>query len=292
MNRYQAGGFSMLPPVVKNLLIINILMFLATFSFENGFGIDLNDKLGLHWPGSEKFEVYQVVTYMFMHGNFQHIFFNMFAVWMFGSAIENYWGAKRFLTYYVITGIGAAVFHYAILYFTEIQTFNVLIEQFLVNPSTDTLRMFIAEHQLQLSERIYPEMYSYFLESEKAIDAVYNGYGTTDDLITTTSFFAEYQSYYLSLPNVVGASGSLFGLLLAFGMLFPNQRIFLIFLPIPIKAKYFVIGYGLIELYSGLSNNPGDNVAHFAHLGGMIFGFFLIKLWQKRGDNNSFYQQY
>src|SRR5690606_20871924 len=99
----------------------------------------------------------------------------------------------------------------------------------------------------------------------------------------TSYFFSKYIEYYKNLPNVVGASGSLFGILLAFGMLFPNALLMMLFIPIPIKAKYFVIGYGLIELISGLQNNPGDNVAHFAHLGGMLFGFILIKYWRKKG---------
>jgi len=291
MNQYRVGGFQMLPPVVKNLLIINVLMFLAANVIYSQFGISLNDKLGLHWIGSEKFEVYQVITYMFMHGNFQHIFFNMFAVWMFGSAIENYWGAKRFLTYYVITGIGAAIIHYITVYFGDIQPTIALIDAFLDFPSTETFQALATEHRFELSSQIYPEMFQYFTESEKSLDALYSGYGSKDDLLVATSFVSEYKQYYLNLPNVVGASGSLFGLLLAFGMLFPNQRIFMIFLPIPIKAKYFVMAYGAIELYSGLSNSPGDNVAHFAHLGGMIFGFFLIKFWNKNNRNN-FYKQY
>lgn len=291
MNQYRLGGFQMLPPVVKNLLIINVIMFLATNVFQSTIHVNLNDVLGLHWIGSEKFEVYQVVTYMFMHGSFQHIFFNMFAVWMFGSAVENYWGAKRFLTYYVATGIGAAVIHYVTVYFGQLLPFNQVMNAFLEFPSTETLREFVSYHNI--ADYIHPSvdqtMYEYYRESINSLNAMLNGNATKDQILAVNSFMLEYKEYYLNFPNVVGASGSLFGLLLAFGMLFPNQRIFMIFLPIPIKAKYFVMAYGAIELFSGLSNRPGDNVAHFAHLGGMIFGFLLIRYWQKHDNTYNRY---
>jgi len=291
MSQYRPGGFRVLPPVVKNLLIINVLMFLATEVLLGKFGVNLRDILGLHWIGSTDFEIYQVISYMFMHGDVTHILFNMFAVWMFGSAIENTWGAKRFLTYYVLTGIGAAFFHYVILYLMEIGPTMAAIDAFLANPSVDSMRAILADHTLQLSSRL-PEMYSYWQESEPFVNAVYSGSSSPEALERSVEFFTVYQEYYLNLPNVVGASGSLFGLLLAFGMLFPNARIFLLFFPVPIKAKYFVMLYGAFELYSGLQNNPADNVAHFAHLGGMIFGFILIKLWQNNSGSNSYYQEF
>jgi membrane associated rhomboid family serine protease len=292
MNQHRVGGFQMLPPVVKNLLIINGLMFLATMMLQSSFGINLNDILGLHWVGSQKFEIYQVVTYMFMHGSFSHIFFNMFAVWMFGSAIENTWGSKRFLTYYVITGIGAAFLHYVILYFTDIGPVIGLIDQFLNNPSSDTLRALLAEHKFEISKQFHGNMYDMFRNAQPSLQSVADGVGSERDLEKAYTFMNEYRLHFLNLPNVVGASGSLFGLLLAFGMMFPNVRLFLIFLPIPIKAKYFVIGYGLIEFVSGIMNSPGDNVAHFAHLGGMLFGYILIKIWQNRNQSNSFNDYY
>ena len=279
MNQFRPGGFSLLPLVVKNLLIINILMFLATLAFSN-FGVHLNDLLGLHWIGSEKFQVYQVITYMFMHGGISHIFFNMFAVWMFGNAIENAWGSQRFLTYYVLTGIGAAIAHYAIMYFTELGPAVALLDNFLNNPSSDTLSQFVANYKFQISEHSY--IYQRFHETSGAINAVLNGNNNPATLELVHEFVAEYKTHYLNAPVVVGASGSLFGILLAFGMMFPNVELFMIFLPIPIKAKYFVLGYGLIELVSGIQNSPSDNVAHFAHLGGMVFGFLLIKMWQNK----------
>lgn len=232
-NNYRPGGFSLLPEVVKNLLIINGIFFLITIVVGNRFNIDLNQILGLHYPQSDAFKPYQIVTYMFMHGNLTHILMNMFALWMFGTNIENYWGGKRFLTYYLITGLGAAAIHYIVIYFVD------------VYPKLQLINNALAEGQIT--------------ETESYKTIIYN-----------------------SIPPVVGASGAVFGLLLAFGMLFPEQMIYIYF-AIPIKAKYFVILYGLFELFTGVYGSSADNVAHFAHLGGMLFGFILIKYWRKKG---------
>ena len=229
---YRPGNFRELPEVVKNLLILKGLFFLATVSLNN-LGIDLVKLLGLHQFQSPDFRPHQLITHLFMHGNFTHLFFNMFALWMFGKILENVWGSKRFLIYYMITGIGAASIH-------------LLISQYQI---------------ISISNQI-PEMLNL------AIEGRYNPSIPISKKLTQ-----------LIITPTVGASGAVFGLLLAFGMLFPNALLYLYF-AIPIKAKYFVIGYGLIELYAGISNNPADNVAHFAHLGGMIFGFFLIKYWK------------
>ena len=229
---YRPGNFSELPEVVKNLLILNGLFFLATVSLSN-LGIDLVKVLGLHQFQSTDFRPHQLITHLFMHGNFTHLFFNMFALWMFGKILENVWGSKRFLIYYMITGVVAACIH-------------LLISQYQI---------------ISISNQI-PEMVNL------AIEGRYNPSIPISKKLTQ-----------LIITPTVGASGAVFGLLLAFGMLFPNALLYLYF-AIPIKAKYFVIGYGLIELYAGISNNPADNVAHFAHLGGMIFGFFLIKYWK------------
>ena len=229
---YRPGNFSELPEIVKNLLILNGLFFLATISLNN-LGIDLVKILGLHQFQSPDFRPHQLITHLFMHGNFTHLFFNMFALWMFGKILENVWGSKRFLIYYMITGIGAASIH-----------------------------LLISQYQIICISNQIPEMVNL------AIEGRYNPSIPISKKLTQ-----------LIITPTVGASGAVFGLLLAFGMLFPNALLYLYF-AIPIKAKYFVIGYGLIELYAGISNNPADNVAHFAHLGGMIFGFFLIKYWK------------
>ena len=230
---YRPSNFKELPEVVKNLLIINGLCFLATISLNN-LGFDLVKIFGLHQFQSPDFRPHQIITHLFMHGNLTHLFFNMFALWMFGKILENIWGAKRFLTYYMITGIGAACIH-------------LLISQYQI---------------INISNQI-PDMLNL------AIEGRYNPSIPISKRLTQ-----------LIITPTVGASGAVFGLLLAFGMLFPNTLLYLYF-AIPIKAKYFVIAYGLLELYAGIRNNPADNVAHFAHLGGMIFGYFLIKYWKK-----------
>ena len=230
---YRPGNFNELPVVVKNLLIINGLLFLATVSLNN-LGIDLVKIFGLHQFQSNDFRPHQLITHIFMHGSFTHLFVNMFALWMFGKILENIWGEKRFLIYYMITGLGAAFIH-------------LLISQYQI---------------ISISNQI-PELVSI------AIEGKYNPSIPLSKKLTQ-----------LIITPTVGASGAVFGLLLAFGMLFPNALLYLYF-AIPIKAKYFVIGYGILELYAGISNNPADNVAHFAHLGGMIFGYILIKYWKK-----------
>ena len=222
-----------MPPVTKNLIIINVLFFLGTIVAER-YGIDLNDILGLHFFLADKFNPAQLFTYMFMHGGWSHLFFNMFAVWMFGRVLEQVWGPKRFLFYYILCGVGAGLVQ-EIVQFVHYET--VLAAYDSVNTGT----------------RIIP------------------------------------MADYLNLMVTVGASGAVYAILLAFGMLFPNQQLFIIPFPFPIKAKYFVIGYAVLELYLGLSNNASDNVAHFAHLGGMIFGFLLIMYWRKKNRNDGTY---
>lgn len=219
--QYSPTGFRVLPTVVKHLLIINAILFLATFTL-NRFNIDLSDYLGLHFFLAKDFMPYQLFTYMFMHANFEHIFFNMFALWMFGNTLENIWGSKRFLLFYIICGLGAAV-----------------------------------------SQEVVQ-----FIDFEMRTD--WQGLAILNDGMREV----------LNTWNTVGASGAVYGLLLAFGMLFPNSRIYLYFL-FPIKAKWFVIGYAVIELLSGFFTS--GNVAHFAHLGGMLFGLILILIWKKKG---------
>jgi membrane associated rhomboid family serine protease len=278
---YRPSGFSILPPVVKNLLIINGIFFLATVSLLYAQNIDLTDSLGLHYIGSEAFRPYQLVTYMFMHGDLSHLFFNMLAVWMFGSAIENVWGGKRFLVYYFITGFGAALIHYVLVYY-EMRPMLDALNTYALNPDPETVQSLVnlcetskADMEMRLKMQDFVNQYNQLLpEQAKA----------AEDL--SIQFFLDYRQDFLNIPNIVGASGALFGILLAFGMLFPNMFIYVYFF-IPIKAKYLVILYGIVELYSGLKNNPGDNVAHFAHLGGMLFGFILIMYWRKKGFDST-----
>jgi membrane associated rhomboid family serine protease len=269
--QYSPRGFTVLPPVVKNLLIINGLFYLATLSFDSAFGIDLVSLLGLHYYQSDLFRPYQLVTYMFLHGSISHIVMNMFALWMFGYLLENVWGSKRFLTYYMITGIGAAIVQ-TLVHWIDISSVQAAAETYAQNPGLDGFIAFVRQH--------YP--------------LYYEGEGTLRNFITewslskgNPSFAAQSIEYVNQLIRLqidvptVGASGAVYGILLAFGMMFPNMLVYIYFL-FPIKAKWIVILYGALELFSGISSNPSDNVAHFAHLGGMLFGFFLILYWRKK----------
>ncbi|HSV87771.1 MAG TPA: rhomboid family intramembrane serine protease [Bacteroidales bacterium] len=273
--RIAPGGFNILPLAVKNLLIINGIFFLATLTFNSAFGIDLYRILGLHFFGASDFAPYQLVTYMFMHGGFTHLFFNMFALWMFGNVLENVWGPRRFLVYYFITGLGAALIHYIVVYFQMLPELTV-INQFIANPTHEALQVAFAEGYIKavspdsrVAIQQFIELYNQMLDLDRQ-----------EALVQAVGFMNQYRIDFLNAPVVVGASGAVFGILLAFGMMFPNALIY-VFFAIPIKAKYFVMIYGAMELGAGLFGRDG-NIAHFAHLGGMLFGFFLIRYWRSK----------
>ncbi|MFM9027659.1 MAG: rhomboid family intramembrane serine protease [Bacteroidota bacterium] len=278
--QYRPSGFSFLPEVVKNLLIINGIFFLATVIFESK-GIDLSYFLGLHYFGSEEFKIWQFITYMFMHGSFTHLFFNMFAVWMFGAAIENIWGPKRFLTYYIITGLGAALCHYAIVY-VEMQPTIEYINNYVKYPSLEKLNDLSSSGIL--NKYGTQALIDHYNEFSEEFNALYKS-DPKEAIRMSVGYMEMFRADILNAPVVVGASGAVFGLLLAYGMIFPNSIIYIYF-AIPIKAKYFVILYGLIELFSGVANVKGDEVAHFAHLGGLVTGLLLILLWRNRNRRN------
>lgn len=278
---FRPRGFSLLPMLVKNLLIINGLMFVAQIVAEKSFGIRLADSLGLHYPASLAFKPWQFITYMFLHGNFTHLLFNMFALWMFGYALENIWGPRRFLVYYLITGIGAALIHYIVIYF-QINPTVVRLDAIIADPSAPAIFDFISQHTLQMSQ-YSGDIYQQSQKFQESLEALAYNPDNRQALLMARNFLVDYREYFISLPNVIGASGAVYGILLAFGMLFPNTLMFIIFFPFfPIKAKYIVIAYGLMELVYGITGAE-SNVAHFAHLGGMIFGFFLILYWKKKG---------
>jgi membrane associated rhomboid family serine protease len=265
---YRPSGFNILPPVVKNLLIINAILYLAYEVFKRRFNIDLDDLLGLHYPSSPKYHWYQFFTYMFMHAGLEHIFFNMFALWTFGYVLENFWGPQRFLVYYLVTGLGAAL----------VQVIYTYYQLHIIDAAIASLD---PEAYLALAKKYYTgEEAIRIYEAMKTIPPIPGAMNVAVNELTAYRFFVEGVS-------TVGASGAVFGILLAFGMLFPNTELMMLFFPIPIKAKYFVILYGAIELFSGVYQAEGDFVAHFAHLGGMLFGFILIKIWQK--DRSQFY---
>jgi len=279
----RPSSFQILPPVIKNILIINILFLFADFVLGKSFGINIGDVFGLHFFFSPKFRIYQIITYLFIHADFFHLLSNMFSLWMFGAVLENYWGPKRFLTFYLVTGIGAAITHYAV-YFYQVYPLIHDVNNLMANADTlnssDLVEVFRSGHLM-----ITPEMKENFNGFFSQFQSLEQQGQHHQMASLITDFFSNYKEEVYNLPVVVGASGAIFGLLLAFGMLFPNTMIYIYF-AIPIKAKYFVLFYGLMELGSGVWNNPGDNVAHFAHLGGMLFGFFLIKAWNKTNRQN------
>lgn len=282
--QYRPPSYSMLPPVIKNLLIINVLFFAGTLTLQNS--VDMYGLFGLHFPTAPAFKIWQPITYMFMHGGFEHILFNMFALWMFGTVLENYWGPKRFLLYYLVTGIGAAVIHYIVLYFMSVHPMMVPLDALIANPSLELFNSFYADHSLLVSQ--YATQAGTIDQFNQVLNTLQVRPNDTIALNELGYYMAEFKTFYLNEGTVVvGASGAIFGLLLAFGMLFPNSLIYLYFF-FPLKAKYFVILYGAAELFLGIRGNVNDNVAHFAHLGGMLFGFILIKYWQKTMRNRMY----
>ncbi len=246
MSGFDRPNFGSVPPVVKNLIIINAIMLLATWLTRNVLPDNLTHYLGLYYFGSENFRPYQILTHMFMHADIMHLFFNMFALWMFGRILEQVWGSQRFFLYYFVTGIGAVILHSLVTY--------IEVSSVKGNLSSEQLNYVLNE-----GASLWEQGKTFADPQMAKLNALIN-------------------------TPTVGASGAVFGVLLAFGMLFPNTELMLLIPPMPIKAKYFVIGYGVIELFMGVSNFKFDNVAHFAHLGGMLFGFILIKYWQRRKD--------
>lgn len=233
MSQYRQSPFANLTPVVKNLLIINIIFFVATLVLGDRF--DMVRWLSIFYFDSPFFRPWQIITYMFMHGGWGHIFFNMFGLFMFGPILEYSLGSKRFLNFYFVCGIGAILLQMAVQAY---EVYHI------------TGAFTVAHAQFQPT----PEQYEKLKE-------IYD-------------------------TPTLGASGALFGILVAFGVLYPNMELLIFFIPMPIKAKYVITFYVLYEIYDSVFQQPGDNVAHFAHLGGALFGFLLIKLWGIRGSNN------
>ena len=239
--QYRPSGFGYLPTVTKNIIIINVILYLATILLIKTKNFDLTSYLGLHYYLAPDFKPHQFITYIFMHSvsDPMHIIFNMLGVYMFGQVLEQVWGPKRFLIFYLVTGLGAALAQYIVMH-VEIQ--GVLSE---------------VNNNISLIDN--PALKGEWIEQKYA---------------------------YLNRHVIVGASGSLFGILGAFGLLFPNTELLIYFL-FPIKAKWLVILYGAFELYSGIKNSVGDNVAHFAHIGGLVVGLILVLIWRK--DRKHFY---
>ncbi len=232
------------PPIITNLIIINGLVFLAQYLLDSRFG--LTDRLAM-WPiiphqlhemlvsngtyeSWQKFNPYQVFTHMFTHGGLTHILFNMFTLFMFGRILENFWGPKRFLTFYLLCGLGAAACHLTVQYFRSEQLLQAILSN-----------------------------------NESAI-----------------------KTYAPALASAVGASGAIMGVMAAFAYLFPNTELYIMLVPVPVKAKYAIPFFVFIDLFGGVANIKGDNIAHFAHLGGAIVGFILVYFWNKT-NRKTFY---
>lgn len=225
-------------PITKNLLILNVLFFAAKYVFAATQTFNLDTLLGAFYPLSDNFQSHQILSHMFMHADPIHFFFNMFALYMFGSNVEQVLGEKKYVILYFAAGLGA----FLLFNFTNYISSQNLIE----------------EYQLSTTQVTDIESLAPFTADQRYEDL----------------------SMIYTIP-MMGASGAIFGILVAFGMLFPNAVLMLIFPPIPLKAKYFIPIYIVIELYLAVANNPGDNVAHYAHLGGALIGFILVRIWKK-----------
>ncbi|HEY9533680.1 MAG TPA: rhomboid family intramembrane serine protease [Mucilaginibacter sp.] len=235
--------FSNLPPVLKNLLIINILCFIPSLYYSHGFsGVadPVGEHFGVYYFNSPLFRPWQLITYMFLHGGWEHIIFNMFALYSFGAILEYTMTSPKFLAFYFICGIGAVVF-------------QMIVQGFEVHAITGQLNL------------AFPNLDSSYLQYGPSAQKLYN----------------------IFHAPMIGASGAIFGVLIAFGMIYPNAELMILFIPVPVKAKYIIPVYILIELSLGVGQFGGDNVAHFAHLGGAIIGFILVKMWRLQGPHNS-----
>jgi membrane associated rhomboid family serine protease len=231
MTEFRPGGFQLIPTVIKNLVIINVLIFLAEKTLGDNTLVTMYDLFALHDIQSPLFRPHQIITYLFLHGGWDHVLYNMFALWMFGSILENYWGPKRFLIFYIICGIGAAAAHLTVLYF----------------------------------------------ENHAIVEAIRN-------TVPPENQMNAFYEYHINDPTL-GASGAVFGCLAAMGYLFPNSLIYLYFF-VPIKVKWFVLGYAALELFAGVRATAGDNVAHWAHLGGGLVGLLLVIYWNRTNRRN------
>ncbi|MEQ8359965.1 MAG: rhomboid family intramembrane serine protease [Cytophagales bacterium] len=256
-----------LTPVARNLLIANVAILFLDYIL-NGV---LSNWFALYYVGSDNFAPYQFITYMFFHGGIGHLFGNMLALFFFGPWLERTWGPQRFFIFYMVCGVGAGLL-YGIVQTFEMQMLLADINAYKAAADPDLFAAFINEHAPYIYSDLYnfingfaenPESSSYIEQSKSYLDQIYNRQA--------------------NIP-MVGASGAIFAILLGFGMLFPNTQIFLLFPPIPIKAKYLVTFYGLYEVYALFQNSPTDNVAHLAHIGGMLFAFFFIRKWKNSGN--------
>lgn len=254
-----------MPPltrIVKILLLANVAVFVIGYLLK----LDLAQQLGLRIFTSSQFNSYQLLTHMFVHGSFMHLFSNMLSLFMFGPMLERALGEGKFLFFYLVCALGAAVL-YSLVAYWELSQLQQAAELYLANPSADSFLRFVTDHAPQLKGQLLP-----FINDYSRVPQSIEYQDSATELVN---------SLVVSQTNqpMVGASGAIFGVLMGFGYLFPNVKLMLMFPPIPLKAKYFIGIYAAIELFSGIRPTVGDNVAHFAHIGGMVFALLLLKIW-------------
>jgi len=240
MQHYRASNYGGITPMVKNILIINVIMLIGSMLVQQR-GIDISMMLGMHHPQSAFFKPWQLLTHVFMHANAMHLLSNMLGLYFFGTMLEMRWGGQRFLKFYLITALAAAALHIGVLHYRMLDFLNNLTPE-----------------QIEAAFSLHP------------FKGDHTGLNPSQRHI----------AYMANVP-MVGASGAIFGILGACLIYFPNTTLYLIFPPIPIKLKYAVTFYGIYELINGIQNNAGDNVAHFAHLGGLVAGILIVKYWNK-----------
>ncbi len=274
MTQFRPTRFEVLPTIIKNLLIINGLVFLAQNTFAGPTSsFSFEDYFALHAWQSDLYKPWQLITHMFLHGDFSHILGNMFALWMFGSILENVWGPKRFLLFYMLCGVGAAVIHLAILSYQLVPLTNEYERLIMLSKTsgpgfTDAVFNYSAKHHIPLTQ---------ILADNKVNLSTPGLAAQLMDLITS------YYNETICTATIV-ASGAVFGILIAFVYLFPNTYIYIYFL-FPVKAKWLGIAYFAFELFKGIQNAAGDNVARWAHVGGAVIGFILVYIWKKKGTS-------
>lgn len=241
-----------LTETIKHLLIINVLFFVAT----GLYGEQMYQWFSLFFPKNEQFQFWQIISHMFMHGGFMHILFNMYALWAFGTPLERMWGRNKFLFFYLSAGLGAALIHIGVNYYYFNEGMSALVSAGLTESSV-----------LEIINNGQYNTEWYSIAGKATIDNFLSAFNTP----------------------VVGASGAIYGILVAFGMSFPNSELFLIFLPIPIKAKFFIPVLIALDLFSGVTGYSlfGQGIAHFAHVGGALFGFLMMWYWKKNQFNNN-----
>ncbi|MDK2771482.1 MAG: rhomboid family intramembrane serine protease [Flavobacterium sp.] len=257
--------------MVKHLLIINIIFFIGSYAVPQA-----KELLTMYYFESDKFRFWQPISSMFMHGGIGHIFFNMFALVTFGSTLEQFWGSKKFLFFYISCGLGAALLHNLFTYY-ELHTILADISSMNIS-SADLHEMMnknMSDGAYYKSELLIPQIQD-LLEKYK---------------FTNEQFETLFNAACVNQSGSLGASGAIYGLLVAFAFMFPNAELMLLFLPVPVKAKYFVPALLLIDLYLGLNGNPlfggSTGIAHFAHLGGALFGFIMMWYWKKNQFHNN-----